>query len=127
MVKSLFNRFHFRRLRRPGRTHLIRHRKPMTKPVASTEQNIELCEKLITELAEAEAEVLNSLENPETAWPFLTELRQLKRQTQQDLASLAPNNPLVIDQAIDDSSAPVRTVKTRTGLHWLVFNGGQAR
>lgn len=102
-------------------------RKPMALPVASTANNIQLCEKIINELNQAEAEVLGSIENPESAWPFLSELRQLKRETQQDLAGLSSDSPLRQDPPVAPASQPVRRVMTRTGLEWLVFNGGQVR
>jgi hypothetical protein len=122
MIKSFSNLFRFLR---PDRTQQTRQRQQNASSVASTATNIQLCQQLINELNKAELEVLSSLENPETAWPFLTELRQLKRQTQQDLLSLAPNASLVTEQFVDTSRVPVRTVKTRTGSEWRVFNGGQ--
>lgn len=91
------------------------------------QSNIILCHQILSELDAAEADVLNELNNPETAWPFLAELRQLRRQTEADLAHLTADNLAPSDSADATSSEPVREITTRTGLLWQVFNGGQAR
>ena len=123
MFRSFSGIFNFLR---PGRTK--RFSKALQAMTLQRKQsNIILCHQILSELDAAEADVLNELNNPETAWPFLAELRQLRRQTEADLAHLTAENltqPELVDASI---SEPVREVTTRTGLHWQVFNGGQVR
>ena len=112
----------------PNRTeHRFKPRKPMAIPVASDAHNRQLCKKLFTQLDDAEAEVLNDITDPEKAWQLLSKIRQLRRESQQEFATLLPASSFA--SAGDDETAlnPVRTVMTRTGAQWTIFNGGRSR
>ena len=87
----------------------------MAIPVASDARNRQLCKKLFTQLDDAEAEILNDITDPERAWQLLSKIRQLRRESQQEFATLLP--ACSIASAGDDKIAlsPVRTVMTRTG------------
>jgi len=99
----------------------------MAIPVASDARNRQLCKKLFTQLDDAEAEVLNDITDPEKAWQLLSQIRQLRRESQQEFVTLLPTSSLA--STCDDETAlnPVRTVMTRTGAQWTIFNGGQSR
>ena len=95
--------------------------------VASDAHNRQLCKKLFTQLDDAEAEILNDITDPEKAWQLLSNIRQLRRESQQEFATLLPASSLA--SAGDDEIAlsPIRTVMTRTGAQWTIFNGGRSR
>jgi len=101
-------------------------RKPMAIPVDSQAQSVQICKKLFADLDAAEAEVLSEIDDPERAWTLLSQIRQLRRDSQQDLSALIPSDLVKtqFDAPIDRS--PVRIVKTQTGAKWSVFNGGLA-
>lgn len=101
-------------------------RKPMAIPVASNAHNRHLCQKLFTELDTAEAEVLNDINDPEKAWPLLSKIRQLRRETQQEFATLSPINRISTANKRQTALNPVRTVMTHSGTTLSVFNGGQS-
>jgi hypothetical protein len=125
MFKPFSSIFHFLS---PSRTEQrFKPRKPMAIPVASDAHNRQMCKKLFTQLDAAEAEVLNDITDPEKAWQLLSNIRQLRRESQQEFATLLPASSLA--SAGDDETAlnPVRTVMTRTGAQWTIFNGGRDR
>jgi len=125
MFKPFSSIFH---VLRPGRTQQhFQPRKPMAIPVVSIAHNRHLCNKLFTELDAAEAEVLNEINDPETAWPLLSQIRQLRRETQADFATLSPADRMVIAPEPKPTASPIKTVTTKTGASLSVFNGGQAR
>lgn len=125
MLKPFSGIFHFLR---PGRTQQhFQPRKPMAIPVASIAHNRQLCNKLFTELDAAEAEVLNEINDPEKAWPLLSQIRQLRRVTQTDYATLSPADRMAIKPEPKTTASPVKTVTTKTGATLSVFNGEQAR
>jgi len=100
-------------------------RKPMAIPVAPNAHNRHLCEKLFTELDAAEAEVLNDINDPEKAWPLLSKIRQLRRETQQEFATLSPADRMSTADQPQTALPAVRTVMTPSGIPLSVFNGGQ--
>ena len=125
MFKPFSSIFHFLS---PNRTEQrFKPRKPMAIAVASDARNRQLCKKLFTQLDDAEAEVLNDITDPEKAWQLLNNIRQLRRESQQEFAILLP--ACSIASAGDDEIAlnPFRTVMTRTGAQWMIFNGGRSR
>ena len=125
MFKPFSSLFHFLSLSRTEQR--FQPRKPMAIPVATNAHNIQLCKKLFTQLDEAEAEVLNDIDNPEKAWQLLSQIRQLRRESQQEFAVLLPACPRAT--ATDDEivTNPVRTVLTQSGAQLTVFNGGRSR
>ena len=72
-----------------------------------------------------EADVLNSIDDPEQAWPFLNKIRQLRRETQNDLQSLLPGQQMVFASGSLTPLGAVRSINTRTGAKLQVFNGGR--
>ena len=125
MFKPFSSIFHFFS---PSRTEQsFKPRKPMAIPVASDAHNRQLCKKLFTQLDDAEAEILNDITDPERAWQLLSKIRQLRRESQQEFAILLPASSFA--SAGDDETAlsPIRTVMTRTGAQWTIFNGGRSR
>ena len=125
MFKPFSNIFNFLSLSRTEQS--FKPRKPMAIPVATNAHNIQLCKKLFTQLDEAEAEVLNDIDDPEKAWQLLSQIRQLRRESQQEFAVLLPTCPRAT--ATDDEivTNPVRTVLTQSGVQLTVFNGGRSR
>jgi len=101
-------------------------RKPMAIPVDIQAQSVQICKKLFADLDAAEAEVLSEIDDPEHAWTLLSQIRQLRRDSQEDLSALITSDLVQtqFDAPIDRS--PVRIVKTQTGTQWSVFNGGRA-
>ena len=125
MFKPFSSIFHFLS---PSRTEQsVKPRKPMAIPVASDARNRQMCKKLFTKLDAAEAEVLNDITDPEKAWQLLSNIRQLRRESQQEFATLLPAGSIA--PIGDDVTAlnSVRTVMTRTGAQWTIFNGGRSR
>ena len=125
MFKPFSSIFHFLSTSRTEQR--FKPRKPMAIPVATNAHNIQLCKKLFTQLDDAEAEILNDITDPERAWQLLSKIRQLRRESQQEFATLLPASSFA--SAGDDETAlnPVRTVITRTGAQWTIFNGGRSR
>lgn len=112
----------------PSRTEQrLKPRKPMAIPVASNAHNIQLCKKLFTKLDVAEAEVLNDITDPEKAWQLLSNIRQLRRESQQEFAILLPACSMASTGDDEIALNPVRTVMTRTGAQWTILNGGRSR
>lgn len=101
-------------------------RKPMAIPVASNAHNRHLCQKIFTELDAAEAEVLNDINDPEKAWPLLSKIRQLRREAQEDFATLSPAYRMSTADNYQSALNPIRTVMTPSGTTLSVFNGGQS-
>ncbi|MDD2739905.1 MAG: hypothetical protein PHR94_13320 [Methylomonas lenta] len=101
-------------------------KKPMAIPRDSNDQATPICKKLFADMDAAEAEVLKDIDDPEIAWTLLSRIRQLRRESQQDLAALLPSDflPTQFEEPINTS--PVRVVKTQTGAQWSIFNGGRA-
>ena len=125
MFKPFSSIFHFFS---PGRTEQrCKPRKPMAIPVASDAHNRQLCKKLFTQLDDAEAEILNDITDPERAWQLLSKIRQLRRESQQEFATLLPTSSLASAGIDETALSPVRTVMTRTGAQWTIFNGGRSR
>jgi hypothetical protein len=111
----------------PNRTE-ARHQppKPMAIPVDERLNTVQQCEHLFKKLDAVEAEVLSRIDNPEQAWPFLCRIRQLRRETQNDLLSLLPEGSWVFSADSPALDSPVRAANTRTGATLQVFNGGRA-
>lgn len=125
MFKPFSSIFHFLS---PSRTEQsVKPRKPMAIPVASDAHNRQMCKKLFTKLDAAEAEVLNDITDPEKAWQLLIKIRQLRRESQQEFATLLPASSLASAGVDETALSPVRTVMTRTGAQWTIFNGGRSR
>jgi hypothetical protein len=125
MFKPFSSIFH---LLSPSRTEQsVNPRKPMAIPVASDAHNRQMCKKLFTQLDAAEAEVLNDITDPEKAWQLLSKIRQLRRESQQEFAILLPACSLTSAGGDEITLSPVRTVMTRTGAQWTIFNGGRSR
>ena len=101
-------------------------RKPMAIPVDERVFAIRHCQHIFKKLDTMEADVLNSIEDPEQAWPFLNKIRQLRRETQNDLQSLLPGQQMVFASASPTPLGAVRSINTRTGAKLQVFNGGLA-
>jgi hypothetical protein len=101
-------------------------KKPMAIPLDSNDQTTPICKKLFADLDAAETEVLNDIDDPETAWTLLSRIRQLRRESQQDLSALIPSDLLTTQFEAPVDRSPVRIVKTQSGAQWSVFNGGRA-
>ena len=99
----------------------------MAIPVASDAHNRQMCKKLFTKLDAAEAEVLNDITDPKKAWELLSKIRQLRRESQQEFATLLPASSFASTGDDETALNPVRTVMTRTGAQWTIFNGGHSR
>jgi hypothetical protein len=95
----------------------------MAIPVDERVFAIRHCQRIFKKLDTMEADILNSIDDPEQAWPFLNKIRQLRRETQNDLQFLSPEYQMVFASASTPLS-PVRSVNTRTGAKLQVFNGG---
>jgi hypothetical protein len=125
MFKPFSSIFHFLS---PSRTEQrFKPRKPMAIAVASDAHNRQLCKKLFTQLDDAEAEVLNDIADPEKAWQLLSNIRQLRRESQQEFATRLPAGSIAPIGDDETALSPVRTVMTRTGTQWTIFNGGRDR
>ena len=125
MFKSFSSIFHF--LSPGGTEQRFKPRKPMAIPVATDAHNLQMCKKLFTQMDEAEAEILNDITDPETAWQLLSKIRQLRRESQQEFAVLLP---ACLRATTDDDEIvanPVLTVLTQSGVKLTVFNGGRSR
>ncbi|MEI6069008.1 MAG: hypothetical protein WCP96_16845 [Methylococcaceae bacterium] len=125
MFKPFSSIFHF--LSPGGTEQRFKPRKPMAIPVATDAHNLQMCKKLFTQMDEAEAEILNDITDPETAWQLLSKIRQLRRESQQEFAVLLP---ACLRATTDDDEIvanPVLTVLTQSGVKLTVFNGGRSR
>ena len=125
MFKPFSSILHFLSLSRTEQR--FKPRKPMAIAVASDARNRQLCKKLFTQLDDAEAEVLNDITDPEKAWQLLSNIRQLRRESQQEFATLLPAGSIAPIGDEETALSPVRTVMTRTGAQWTIFNGGHSR
>lgn len=112
---------------RPNRTE-TRHEppKPMAIPVDERLKTVQQCEHIFKKLDAVEADALSRIDNPEQAWPFLCKIRQLRRETQNELLSLLPEGSWVFSADSSALDSPVRAANTRTGAILQVFNGGRA-
>jgi hypothetical protein len=111
----------------PSRTREpFQPRKPMAIPVDERLFAIRHCQHIFQKLDTMEADVLNSIDDPEQAWPFLNKIRQLRRETQNDLQSLLPGQQMVFASGSPTPLSSVRSINTRTGAKLQVFNGGLA-
>jgi len=125
MFKPFSSIFHF--LSPSGTGQRFKPRKPMSIPVATDAHNLQMCKILFTQMDEAEAEILNDITDPETAWQLLSKIRQLRRESQQEFAVLLP---ACLRATTDDDEIvanPVLTVLTQSGVKLTVFNGGRSR
>jgi hypothetical protein len=111
----------------PNRTEeLIPTRKPMAIPIDQPLKVVRHCQQIFQKLDVLEADVLNRVDNPEQAWPFLNKIRQIRRETQNDLLSLLPEGSWVFADESSQNEIPVRHINTATGTTLRVFNGGLA-
>ena len=111
----------------PKRTEeLIPTKKPMAIPVDEPLKVVRHCQQIFQKLDVLEADVLKRVDNPEQAWPFLSKIRQIRRETQNDLLSLLPEGNLVFADESNQHEIPVRRINTATGTTLRVFNGGLA-
>ncbi|OQW71206.1 MAG: hypothetical protein BVN35_16695 [Proteobacteria bacterium ST_bin11] len=99
-------------------------RKPMAIPLDPRLNALNLGKKVLTKLDAAEADVLQNINDPKRAWELLSNIRQLRRETFEDLQSLLPEG-FRFDEPKVDLAKPVRTVMTQNGATLAVFNGGQ--
>ena len=82
----------------PSRTReQFQPRKPMAIPLDPTIKSIQICKNLFNDLDEAEAEVVNDIHDPERAWKLLSQIRQLRRETQQDSQHCRLHTELMLD------------------------------
>jgi hypothetical protein len=101
-------------------------RKPMAIPIDEPLKVVRHCQQIFQKLDVLEADVLNRVDNPEQAWPFLNKIRQIRRETQNDLLSLLPEGSWVFADESSQNEIPVRCINTATGTMLRVFNGGLA-
>lgn len=99
-------------------------RKSMAIPLDPRLNALNLCKTILTKLDAAEADVLQNIDDPKRAWALLSNIRQLRRETFDDLQSLLPEG-FSFDEPRVDLATPVRSVMTQTGATLAVFNGGQ--
>ncbi|MGZ0076382.1 hypothetical protein PL263_19975 [Methylomonas sp. EFPC3] len=99
-------------------------RKSMAIPLDPRLNALNLCKIILTKLDAAEADVLQNINDPKRAWELLSNIRQLRRETFEDLQSLLPDR-FRLDEPTIDLVRPVRTVMTQNGATLAVFNGGQ--
>jgi hypothetical protein len=99
-------------------------RKSMVIPLDPRLNALNLCKTILAKLDAAEADVLQNIDDPKRAWPLLSNIRQLRRETFEDLQSLLPDG-FRFDEPTIDLAKPLRTVITQTGEPLAVFNGGQ--
>lgn len=99
--------------------------KPMAIPLDPRLNSLNLCKKIFTRLDAAEADVLNNIDDPEQAWQLLSNIRQMRRETMNDLKSLLAENGMHLNMSDPSPTRPVRTVMTPTGAELAIFNGGR--
>ena len=111
----------------PKRTEeLIPTKKPMAIPVDERLKVVRHCQQIFQKLDALEVNVLNRVDDPEQAWPFLNKIRQIRRETQNDLLSLLPEGSWVFADESNQHAIPVRRINTGTGATLRIFNGGLA-
>lgn len=111
----------------PGRTgQRTLTKKTMAVPLDEPLKVVRHCEKIFQKLDAMEANVLNQIDDPEQAWPFLNKIRHLRRETQHDLMSLLPEGHWLLVDISKQSQMPVRSINTGTGIMLKAFNGGLA-
>jgi hypothetical protein len=98
----------------------------MAIPIDQPLKVVRHCQQIFQKLDVLEADVLNRVDNPEQAWPFLNKIRQIRRETQNDLLSLLPEGSWVFADESSQNEIPVRCINTATGTTLRVFNGGLA-
>jgi len=109
----------------PKQTESSQHvRKSMAIPIDPRLNALNLCKTILAKLDAAEADVLQNIDDPKRAWPLLSNIRQLRRETFEDLQSLLPDG-FRFDEPTIDLVKPLRTVLTQTGAPLAVFNGGR--
>ena len=99
-------------------------RKPMAIPFDPRLNALNLCKTILTKLDAAEVDVLQNIDDQKRAWELLSNIRQLRRETYNDLQSLLPDG-FRFDEHKVALAKPLRTVMTQTGATLAVFNGGQ--
>ena len=122
MFDDILRIFDFLSPKQTERTQPVR--KPMAIPLDPRLNALNLCKTILTKLDAAEADVLQNIDDPKRAWTLLNNIRQLRRETFEDLQSLLPEG-FLFDEPQVDLAKPVRTVMTQTGATLAVFNGGQ--
>jgi len=122
MFDDILRIFDFLSLKQTESTQPVR--KPMAIPLDPRLNALNLCKTILTKLDAAEADVLQNIEDPKRAWTLLSNVRQLRRETLEDLQSLLPDG-FRFDEPKVDLAKPVRTVMTQNGATLAVFNGGQ--
>lgn len=101
-------------------------KKPMAIPVDDPLKVVRHCQQIFKKLDVLEADVLNRVDDPEQAWPFLNKIRQIRRETQNDLLSLLPEGSWVFADESNQHEVPIRSINTGTGTMLRLFNGGLA-
>jgi hypothetical protein len=96
-------------------------RKPMAIPVDEQLNVVRHCQQIFKKLDALEADVLQRVDDPEQAWPFLNKIRHIRRETQNDLLSLLPEECWVFSDESDGHESPVRSANTGTGTTLRVF------
>ena len=122
MFDDILRIFDFLSLKQTESTQPVR--KPMAIPLDPRLNALNLCKTILTKLDAAEADVLQNIDDPKRAWTLLSNVRQLRRETFEDLQSLLPDG-FRFDEPKVDLAKPVRTVMTQNGATLAVFNGGQ--
>ncbi|MEI8574830.1 hypothetical protein U737_15315 [Methylomonas sp. LW13] len=122
MFDDILRIFDFLSLKQTESTQPVR--KPMAIPLDPRLNALNLCKTILTKLDAAEADVLQNIDDPKRAWTLLSNVRQLRRETFEDLQSLLPDG-FRFDEPKVDLAKPVRTVMTKNGATLAVFNGGQ--
>ncbi|WP_445368700.1 hypothetical protein ACH5Y9_04715 [Methylomonas sp. BW4-1] len=122
MFDDILRIFDFLSLEQTESTQPVR--KPMAIPLDPRLNALNLCKTILTKLDAAEADVLQNIDDPKRAWTLLSNVRQLRRETFEDLQSLLPDG-FRFDEPKIDLAKPVRTVMTKNGATLAVFNGGQ--
>ena len=110
----------------PSRTReQFQSRKPMAIPVDERVFAIRHCQHIFQKLDTMEADVLKNIDDPKQAWQLLSNIRQMRRETMDDLESLLPESMMLSEEVYPNPASPVRTVMTRTGSELAIFNGGR--
>ena len=122
MFDDILRIFDFLSLKQTESTQPVR--KPMAIPLDPRLNALNLCKTILTKLDAAEADVLQNIDDPKRAWTLLSNVRQLRRETFEDLQSLLPDG-FRFDEPKVDLAKPVRTEMTKNGATLAVFNGGQ--
>ena len=123
MFDSILHFFDSLSLSRTEQQHLAQ--KPMAIPLDPRLNSLNLCKKIFARLDAAEADVLNNIDDPEQAWQLLSNIRQMRHETMNDLKSLLPESMMLSEEHYPTPASPVRTVMTPTGAELAIFNGGR--